>query len=65
MNITLDIKTLIVIAGIVATLGGFYYSTQHRLDTLEDRVELIQVEFNTQAAELKQLRRLINKKHKK
>ena len=39
MNITLDIKTLLTIGGIIAVLGGFYYSTQHRLSSLEGKIE--------------------------
>jgi len=31
----LDIKTLITLLSIAAMLGGFYYSTGVRLDTLE------------------------------
>ena len=34
----LDIKTLITIITFAATMGGFYYSTQIRLDQLEDKV---------------------------
>ncbi len=33
-----DIKTLITICTIAATLGGFYYTTQSRLDSLEQEV---------------------------
>ena len=35
MSITLDFKTLIALCGIVALLGGFYYTTQIRLADLE------------------------------
>tara|TARA_B100001123_G_scaffold448818_1_gene611519 strand:- start:5402 stop:5575 length:174 start_codon:yes stop_codon:yes gene_type:complete len=34
----LDIKTLITLLSIAAMLGGFYYSTEVRLDTLESNV---------------------------
>ena len=34
----LDIKTLITLLTIAATLGGFYYTTQSRLDNLEHQV---------------------------
>ena len=33
-----DIKTLITLLTIAATLGGFYYTTQSRLDLLETEV---------------------------
>ena len=38
MNMKVDIKTLITICTIAATLGGFYYTTQSRLDSLEQEV---------------------------
>ena len=38
MDIKLDIKTLIAILTIAGTLGGFYYTTQTRLDSLEHEV---------------------------
>ena len=34
----LDIKTLITLLTITATLSGFYYTTQNRLDNLEQEV---------------------------
>ena len=34
----LDIKTLITLLTIAATLGGFYFTTQTRLDALEQEV---------------------------
>ena len=38
----LDIKTLIALLTIAATLGGFYYTTQSRLDILESDVIKLQ-----------------------
>lgn len=38
----IDIKTLITLLTIAATLGGFYYTTQSRLDSLEDEVAQLQ-----------------------
>tara|TARA_Y100000004_G_C8842254_1_gene381035 strand:- start:431 stop:598 length:168 start_codon:yes stop_codon:yes gene_type:complete len=34
----LDIKTLITLLAFAATMGGFYYTTQDRLDSLETEV---------------------------
>ena len=34
----IDIKTMIVIGGLLVTFGGFYYGTQLRLDSLEGSV---------------------------
>ena len=38
MDLKLDIKTLITLLTIAATLGGLYYTTQSRIDSLEDDV---------------------------
>ena len=38
----LDIKTLITIVTFAATVGGFYYSTQLRLDQLEENVASVE-----------------------
>jgi len=46
----LDIKTLITIITFAATLGGFYYATQLRLDRLEDNLVTIE-------KQIKQLKR--------
>ena len=37
----LDVKTLITLLTIAATLGGFYYTTQNRLDNLEQEVSQV------------------------
>lgn len=42
MEFRLDIKTLIAVGAFAATMGGFYYSTTHRLESVEDKVENIQ-----------------------
>ncbi len=34
----LDLKTLITLLAFAATMGGFYYTTQERLNTLEEEV---------------------------
>ena len=38
-EITLDLKALVAIFSAVAVLSGFYYTTLHRLDALEVKVE--------------------------
>tara|TARA_R110002110_G_scaffold321085_1_gene533661 strand:- start:113 stop:271 length:159 start_codon:yes stop_codon:yes gene_type:complete len=50
----LDIKTLITLLTIAATLGGFYYTTQSRLDNLEE--EIFQVK--------KQIKRIARKNNR-
>ena len=49
----LDIKTLVTIVTFAATLGGFYYSTQLRLDQLEEDV----VKVEKQLKQLKKRKR--------
>ena len=53
-----ELSHIIAILTIVATLAGFYYTTNHRLDHLEDLV----VELKEQDVKLRQM---INKKGKK
>ena len=38
----LDIKTVITIVAFAATMGGFYYTTQLRLDNLEESVASVE-----------------------
>ena len=47
----LDIKTLITLLTIAAPLGGFYYTTQARLDNLEQEISQVK----------KQMKRLTRK----
>ena len=35
----IELSHVISVGAIVALLGGFYYTTQHRLDNLEEQVE--------------------------
>ena len=59
MNITFDIKTLITLGGLVAVLGGFYYSTNHRLEALEVNLGEINQQLDEQSGELKQIQKQI------
>ena len=54
----LELSHIIAVLTLVATLAGFYYTTNHRLDHLEDLV----IELQEQDAKLRQM---INKKGKK
>ena len=53
----LDIKTVITLLTIAAALGGFYYTTNLRLDSLEDKVSQLDATDG-------KLRKLMNKKHR-
>ena len=50
----LDIKTVITLCTFVATLAGFYYSTQIRLDNLEEEVVQIEKQVKRLTRQLKQ-----------
>tara|TARA_R110002110_G_scaffold131470_2_gene312336 strand:+ start:131 stop:334 length:204 start_codon:yes stop_codon:yes gene_type:complete len=52
MDFKIDIKLLITLLIMATTIGGFYYTTQLRLDTLETSVEECQ-----SGDELKQLKK--------
>ena len=41
----IDLKTGMAIITAIAVLGGFYYTTQHRLDHLEGKVTALQGEI--------------------
>ena len=49
----LDIKTLITLLAFAATMGGFYYTTQERLTTLEEEV----TQLNKQVKKLTRITR--------
>lgn len=40
-NIKIDFKTLLTVSGILIAIGGFYYTTQMRLDSLESEVQIL------------------------
>ena len=42
MKMELNLTTILTIGGIIAVLGGFYYTTQHRLDHIEAELERIE-----------------------
>jgi hypothetical protein len=54
MNFKIDIKLLITLLILATTIGGFYYTTQLRLDTLE-----ISVEEYQSSGELRQLKKQV------
>jgi len=60
----LDIKTLIMLLTVAATLGGFYYSTEVRLAHLENQVSELQSENTGLHKQLKRLSRMISKREK-
>ena len=63
MKFNLDIKLLITLFAIVAAIGGFYYTTQMRLDRLETAIEQKQPDGELQALkkQVQQLRKRVKK----
>jgi Tfp pilus assembly protein PilN len=61
MNLKLDVKLLLTLFVIVATLGGFYYTTQLRLDLLEKTIS----EQQEVVSEVNALKKQVVRLHKK
>ena len=57
MKIDLDLKTLITIVAFAAGIGGFYYTTQMRLDNIEEEMDQLY-------SEIKKTNKLIRKNNK-
>ena len=65
MKFELDIKTILTIGGIIALLGGFYYSTQYRLTSLKEKVKQTSAQLDVQSGELSQIQKQLKSKQKK
>jgi len=61
MEMTFDVKTLITVGGVIAILGGFYYSTQHRLESLEGQLDHVSSQLDKQSGELNQIKKQLKK----
>tara|TARA_R100000808_G_C2141101_1_gene148918 strand:+ start:1500 stop:1673 length:174 start_codon:yes stop_codon:yes gene_type:complete len=57
MKAEIDIKTMIAIVASVGVLGGFYYTTQMRLDNIEQ--DIIQLQ-----ADIKKTNKLVRRANK-
>jgi predicted secreted protein len=44
-EVKFDIKTVITIITAAIVFGGFYYTTQHRLDHLEAKISDLEIEI--------------------
>ena len=62
-SLNLDIKILITLLAMVAGLGGFYYTTQMRLDRLEVAIE--EKQGNSEIEGLKQQVKALRKRIKR
>jgi len=63
MKFTLDIKTILTVGGLIALLGGFYYSTQYRLTSLESKIEAVDMKIDVQTGELVQIKKQLRKRN--
>ena len=66
-SLKLDIRLALTLATVMAALGGFYYTTQLRLDRLEESIEEIQEvkkEVYAVKKELVKLSKKVNKTRK-
>lgn len=61
MKVTLDLKALIAVFSAVAVLSGFYYTTLHRLDTLEVSIESVTSDVHQCKKDVRVLRRTLKK----
>ena len=59
------IDAVVQLKGVIALLGGFYYSTQYRLTFLEGKIEHVTEQLDMQSGELKQIQKQLKAKPKK
>jgi len=55
----LDFKTIMALATILFTCGGFYYSTQARLDSVEKELLFLQRQVGQMQKDVKRLSKVI------
>jgi len=60
-----NIKGLLPLFAVVAALGGFYYTTQHRLDHLEGEMEELSAGVLQLSESVEQISRQVNKLERK
>jgi len=60
-----NIKGLLPLLAVVAALGGFYYTTQHRLDYLEGQMDQLAAEVEQLSDTLEKVSRQANKLERK
>tara|TARA_Y100001973_G_C5025868_1_gene245529 strand:+ start:327 stop:533 length:207 start_codon:yes stop_codon:yes gene_type:complete len=60
MKFNIDIKTLVFIISVACAMGGFYYTTQDRLDDAEKEIKFIWSSVGELQKENKRIRKQIN-----
>mgnify|MGYP003628059525 CR=1 FL=1 len=61
MPMKIEISHLITVLTVTAVLGGFYYTTQYRLDGLEDQVTDMRSKIDSLEGKLNVLQRQVRK----
>jgi hypothetical protein len=65
MDFKINVKTLILIVGIACTLGGFYYTTNLRLNLLEEENKALQSKISDVHSETVRLDNRLNRLKKR
>ena len=60
MKFDMDLKTLVFIISVACAMGGFYYTTQARLDDAEKEIKFLWASIGKLQKENKHLKRQIN-----
>ena len=60
-----DLKTLITLAGIIMLMGGFYYTTQLRLEILENEVRALRTQDTDMRTWMKDMSKKVQRLNKK
>ena len=63
-EISIDLKTLITVLLLAGSGGGFWYTTQHRLDSVESKLEIVSQDVNGLEGQLKQIQKQLRKLNK-
>jgi len=65
MDIKINVKALILIVGIACTLGGFYYTTNLRLNILENDNKALQTQMSDTRILITRLENRLNRLKKR
>ena len=63
-EISIDLKTMITVLLLAGAGGGFWYTTQHRLDNVESKLEVVSQDVNGLEGQLKQIQKQLRKLNK-